>query len=149
MQLTFRNHRRVQLPVFTNSQVFFCVCFFFFLFFQGNATAEQVNVIQHGANHFPSLMKRSDGWRRGDSFSCRTAWLCEMSCPDRTASAQYLNPAFEKLPEEMTRSCWVPGFLTWSQLERLTEPINAPASADGRSQGQEMSSVGASLTPGD
>lgn len=58
MQLTFRNHRRVQLPVFTNSHVFF-------LFFQGNATAEQVNVIQHGANHFPSPMKRSDGRRRG------------------------------------------------------------------------------------
>lgn len=35
----------------------------------------------------------------------------------------------------MTHSRWVPGFLTRSQLEQLTEPINAPTSADGRSRG--------------
>ncbi len=58
MQLTFRNHRRVQLPVFANSNVFFFFCFFY-----SNTSTEQVNVIQHGANYFLSQMKRSGGKR--------------------------------------------------------------------------------------
>lgn len=97
MQLTFRNHRRVQLPVFTNSRVFFS---FFFLSFQGNATAEQVNVIQHGANPFPSPMKRSDGRRRGRGTHLVVAQRGFEKChvQTRTASAQCLNPAFENSP---------------------------------------------------
>lgn len=45
MQLTFRNHGRVQLPVFTNSVSSF--------FFESNTGTEQVNVIQHEGKSFP------------------------------------------------------------------------------------------------
>lgn len=54
MWLTFRNHRGVELPVFTTRQ-------WDFFFFWRNTSTEQVNVIQLAAHHSLSQMKRSGG----------------------------------------------------------------------------------------
>lgn len=72
MHLTFRNHGRLRLPAFTNSDGIY--------FFESNTSTEQVNVIH--ITSFISFQKWRGQEEKGDSFSCDTACLWEMSCPD-------------------------------------------------------------------
>lgn len=97
-------------------------CFFVF-FVLSNTSTEQVNVIQHGANHFLSQMKRSDG-KRGTHLAAaqRGFEKChvhtELLHGSRACDA-LTPPPTPPLPrgEEVSSSLTQRGFLTRAQLE--------------------------------